>query len=94
MHVNETERREKSNNFAFSGGNASQFGKLPECCVMFSVAEADALRFHCCVSVCWGWGTASDTAYNRHLHNHDFRGQEQAVNEPPQLRNVISEHSL
>lgn len=78
----------------FSGGNASQLGKLPECCVMFSVAEADVLRFHCCVSVCWGWGTASDTAYNRHLHNRDFRGQEQAVNEPPKLRNMISEHRL
>lgn len=92
MNVNKTEREEKSNNLPFFSGNASRFGKLPDGCVsVFSGRSRGAqvtLR-----PLCWGWGTASDTAYNRYLHNHDFRGQDQAVNEPAKLRNILK-HSL
>lgn len=41
---------------------------------VFSAAEADKLRLR--HLLCWGRETVSDTAYNRHLHNHDFRGQD------------------
>lgn len=44
--------------------------------------------------VWWGWGTPSDTAHTSHLHNHDFRGWEEAVNEPPKFRSVVQEDSL
>lgn len=59
---------------------------------MFSVGEAGELRLHS-VSHGGGWGTASDTAGSRHLHNRDFRGRDEAVNEAPSLRNRILEHS-
>lgn len=90
--MNRTEREEKSNNLPFFSGNASQFGKLPDGCV--SVFSGRSRGAQVTLSpLSWGWGTASDTAYSRLLHNRDFGGQDQAANGPARLRNSLK-HSL
>lgn len=73
MNVNKTKKKHKCNKLLFFRGTQVPW-RATQCLNVFSghgPAAQVTLRL-----LCWGPETANDTAYNRHLHNHDFRGQD------------------